>query len=127
MNKVTLKEAYNIYNKKVKNLKNRNAYKSFMIEKYMEDEKYVNSIKNLHTNIRNAERVSGIDLLKEQLTELELEGQFFTTENSNKYPTDHVSREDRDFIIEKYSSVKSEIGYLQNLIDKKAETIYLEL
>ena len=127
MNKVTLKEAWNIYNKKLKNLKNRNAYKSFMIEKYMEDEKYVESIKSLHADIKNAEKISGIELLKNNLEELQIEEQFFTTENSDKYPTDHISREDRDFIIERYALTKSNIAYVQDQIDKRAEYTFVEI
>ncbi len=127
MNTVTLNEAWDIYKKRLKNFNKKNAYKSFMIKRNVEDERNIHEIGKLYSDIINAEKIAGIDKLKVQLTNLNLEAGFYTTKNSDMYPVDHISREDRDYIIEKYALVKSDIDWYNEEIYNRGKDIYVEI
>lgn len=127
MNKVTLNEAWDIYKKRLNNFNKKNAYKSFMVKRHVEDRKNLYEIRQLYADIINAEKLVGIDLLKAHLTNLELESNFYTTKNSDIYPVDHISREDRDYIIEKYALVKSDIDWYKEEIYNRGKNIYVEI
>ena len=127
MNKVTLEEAYNIYKKKLKNLKGRNIYKSTMIEKEKEDMRLVEEVIKLQHDIRNAERISGIEEYNDLLSGIDIEKKYYTTENSNVYPVEHFTKKDREWMKEQYSYITTRENYIKSKVEELSKVTFIEL
>lgn len=124
MARVTLSEAYEILAKKEKNLRKKSAYKSVIDTRIKEDEEYVEKIKKLYEDIKNAERISGIDLILERIRILEYTKNFYDTSKGNIY---EVSKYDREYIKSKHSIIKEDIEFLAEKVKNLGQQVYIEI
>mgnify|MGYP001548171587 FL=1 len=98
-----------------------------MIEKEKEDMRLVEEVIKLQHDIRNAERISGIEEYNDLLSAIDIEKKYYTTDNSNLYPAEHFTKKDRDWIKEQYSYITTRENYIKSKVEELSKVTFIEL
>lgn len=125
METISLFEAYNkLIEFKSKKL---NAYGAAVRNKVYEDFGELQNALEIQLKIFAAEKASGILDLKQQIENAKIELEYFQPENAAQYYKDKLDAQNKQEIETNFKETKSNIEYLQFVIEERAKRIQIEI
>lgn len=123
MNTISISEAYI----QLSNIKLPSAYNSISHERLNEDENKIDAKIDLILKIKAAEKTSGITEIRDLIEANNILLDYYNTANSNIYYKENISKSDREYVKSQFSVAKSEEQYLNAMLDKKLNSIRIEI
>ena len=123
MNTISISEAYNQLSK----IRLPSAYNAISHERLNEDEDKIDAKIDLILKIKAAEKTSGITEIRDLIEVNNVLLDYYNTANSNIYYKENISKSDREYVKSQFSVAKSEEQYLNAMLEKKLNSIRIEI